>query len=186
MKNIIILIAVCFLMNGCVKSDVQQDRIEVDNRLRLNESSVDIPESNAIRLRVIAGSNRTILLPRRINIRKGAITFRGADGFIRLTTNDVTVIKSSSLDHEVEVKMHPGTQNIQFNLSQEPFRMSINWSTHPSLTDYCKSNNCSYVDFCPELITMKQITSIDIDIPIDRTDDFEGEVGDWVIQSNWK
>lgn len=185
MKNTALSCVVCILMLGCSGSG-DTNRVVVRNRLRLMPTSVDLPESDAIRLRVHPGRHRTTLWPRRVNIKRGAITFHGAGGYIRLTTNNTAVIKSESLDREVVVAMTPGTQQVQFHLSQPPFRMSINWSTTPSLTEYCEINNCSYMDLCPSLPSTPMGSSIQVDIPMERSADFEGEVSDWVIQSNWK
>jgi hypothetical protein len=172
-------------MTGCTKSH-EQDRLEIRSRLRLKPTPIALPDSETVKLRVTTGGNTSTLWPQRVNIRRGAITFHGTNGYIRLTTNDTTVIKSDALDHEVGVKMTPDTQHVRFHLSQAPFQMSINWSTIPSLSEYCKSNSCSYVDFCPKLMSVTNGNSLEVDIPIEKTDDFEGEVTDWVIQSNWK
>ena len=186
MKNIsYILLAVYALMAGCTRPHAQ-DRIEIRSRLRLKPTPIVLPEEGTIKLRVTTGKNMSMLWPQRVNIRHGAITFCGTNGYIRLTTNNTTIIKSNTLDHEVVVQMTPNTQHVRFHLSQTPFQMSINWSTTTPLSGHCKSNNCTYADFCPKLITSTNGNSIEIDIPIKKTDDFEGEVTDWVIQSNWK
>ena len=185
MRRIIIQLALCALVAGCTKPK-EIDRTEVRSRLRLKSTPIAVPESGIIRFRVTPGKNATMLWPQRVSIRHGAITFHGTNGYVRLTTNNTTVIKSGSLDHEVAVQMMPGTQHVRFHLSSIPFSMSINWSTEPSLTQYCESNKCSYSDFCPLLTTVTNGSSFDVHIPVEMTGDFQGEVTDWVIQSNWK
>lgn len=172
-------------MVGCSESR-DHERVAVHSSLRLKSASLVLPESGTIKLRVKTGKYRTTLFPQSVNVKRGSITFQGANGYIRLATNNCTVIKSVSLDSEVRIQMIPGTQHVRFHLTQQPFRMSINWSTTPTLSEYCELNKCSYVDFCPNLKTSTDGAYFDVDIPIQKSADFIGEVTDWVIISNWK
>jgi hypothetical protein len=184
--NKLLTIMVCVIALGCVKSK-DTSRITVRNKLRFTQDDILFSEPlTNLCLCVNAGPRITVISPRQVNIRRGSITFHGAGGYIRLTDNDISVIKSKSLADEVKIKMYKGTQNIQFHLTEKSFNMSINWSTEPSLTEYCDSNRCSYIDFCPGLIVVTNGNSFNVDIPVTTTDDFEGDITDWVILSNWK
>jgi len=150
---------------GCCSAP--KDYMLITNRLRVFETGITFPKTNVFRLAVCKGNRRTSLLLDNVKVQKGTLSFRGVDGSLSFTTNNLMVFRKNG-QNDVIVPQ----QEVWFRLWEYP--QSI--STRGVYKDDA---------FSPYLIVSSSNGYWLVDIPFSRSSDFEGCMGRLLIVPNW-
>ena len=176
-----ITFGVISILAGCVV--IPKEYINIPNRMRLSTTSLSFPEgTNVLRFATEKGAWQSRIRLRNVAVRRGTLTFYGKDGTVSFTTNNTLTVNMKMLD---EVVFPMREQQICFYLDEQS--MHIDGGIDPKAKwKWIEQNGATDLrDLSPSLIFHFTNGYWLVDIPFDKSEDFDGNIGEMSIIPNW-
>ena len=181
MTKAVTILAVVFMV-GC--RSAPEGYTVIRNRLRVSETPISFPtDTNVLRFAVRKGSWESEVRLQDVVVRKGLLTFQGNDGSISFTTNNSILVRRQG---QTDTTFPMRFQDVRFHLCEKHV-MTFQDAIEPHFKEeWLKQNGTNvYWNFSPKLIAVFSNDYWLVDIPFDKSPDFDGDTGRLTVIPNW-
>ena len=173
--------ALCFVLSVAGCCSVPKGYTVVRNHIRLFDTPLTFPtDTNVLRFAASKGLWASRICLRDVVVRKGSLTFCGSDGRISITTNNsILAMKHGQKDATFPMQSKWGQFCFDLETHLLHFQNAIDarwWDDHSQRGIW---------DYSPKMIAVFTNGYWLVDIPFERSSDFDGDMGTLTLIPNW-